>query len=117
MQSPLPSFLSDLGLPHGLQVLGNILGRNRDGHALLRETHFLRKSGVWLPRCRLAGRDLLQHLVDLFERQTLGLWHEEICEGEGEAAQGTPEEENLGAEVGVTFLGTDKVGCDDGNDL
>lgn len=98
-------------------MLRDILGRNGDGHALLCETHLLRESGVWLPRRRLAGCDLFQHFVDLFEREALGLGHEEVCEGEGEAAEGAPEEEDFGAEVGVALLGADEVWGDDCDDL
>ena len=61
--------------------------------------------------------DLLQHLVDLFERQTLGLGHQDVGEGERDAAEGAPEEEDLGAEVGVARSGADKVGGNDADDL
>ena len=111
------SIASNLMLPHCLKMPRNILGRNGNGQALLCKTHLVSKGGVWLPCSRLAGCDLLQHLVDLFERQTLGLGHEEVCEEEGEAAEGAPEEEDLGAEVGVALLGADEVGSDDSDDL
>ena len=44
-------------------------------------------------------------------------YDKEVGKGGGDAAEGAPEEEDFGAEVGVTFVGTDQVGCDDGNDL
>lgn len=44
-------------------------------------------------------------------------YDKEVGEGEGDAAEGAPEEEDLGAEVGVAFGGADKVGGDDTNDL
>ncbi len=77
----------------------------------------MRKGGVRHPRRRLAGRDLLKHLIDLFEREAFGLGHEEVGEGEGEAAEGAPEEEDFGTEVGVALFGADEVGGDDCDDL
>ena len=44
-------------------------------------------------------------------------YNQEVCIGGGDAAKGAPEEEDLGAEVRVTFVGTDQVRSDDGNDL
>ena len=44
-------------------------------------------------------------------------YDQEVCKGRGEAAEGTPEEEDLGTEVRVTLVGTDQVGGDDSNDL
>lgn len=46
-----------------------------------------------------------------------GTYNEEVGKGGGEAAEGAPEEEDLGTEVRVTFVGTDQVGGNDGNDL
>lgn len=43
----------------------------RDRHALLRQTHLSSERGMGLPLRRLAGYGLLQHLVDLLERETL----------------------------------------------
>jgi hypothetical protein len=72
---------------------------------------------VWHPLVGGAGCGLLQHLVDLLEGETLCLRDEEVGEGEGDAAEGAPHEEDLCAEVGLALLGTDQVGGDDSNDL
>lgn len=83
---------------------------------LLRHTHVLRKGAVRHP---LAGRSrsaLLQHLVNLLKRKTLRLRDEEVREQERDTAQRSPEEEHLGAQVGVAFFGTDQVGGNNGND-
>lgn len=62
----------------------------------------------------MAGRDLLEHSVDLFERKALGLGHQEVGEENADDAEGAPHEEDLGGQVGV--LGIDQVRGDDGND-
>lgn len=64
-----------------------------------------------------AGGGLLEHLVDLLEGETLGLRNEEVGEGEGEAAEGAPHEEDLGTKVGLSALRTDQVRGDDTDDL
>ena len=46
-----------------------------------------------------------------------GTYDEEVGECEGNTAEGAPEEEDLGAEVGVAFAGADEVGSDDADDL
>ena len=66
------------------------------------------------PLARLARGRLLEHAVDLLERETLGLWDEEVRIDEGTRAEGAPEEEDGRTEVGL--VGTDKVRSDDGDD-
>ena len=44
-------------------------------------------------------------------------YNKEVGKGGRDAAKGAPEEEDLGTEVRVTFVGTDQVWGDDGNDL
>ena len=44
-------------------------------------------------------------------------YNEEVCKGGGEAAEGAPEEKDLGTQVRVAFAGADQVWSDDGNDL
>ena len=84
---------------------------------LLSEMHFLSEGGVGLPFGRGAWAALFQHLVDLFEGQTLGFGNKEVDEEERNAAKTAPHEEDVGAEVGVVLLRADQVGSDDGNDL
>lgn len=50
-------------------------------------------------------------------RQRLRTYDEEVGKSEGDAAEGAPEEEDLGAEVGVAFAGADEIGGDDRDDL
>ena len=116
----------------------DFLRRHVQRKTLLRQTHFLREGGVGLPGSGVAGVGLLHHLVDLLEGKTFGfglrsdvlasalvlMWSvfmttydQEVGKGRGDAAEGTPEEEDFGAEVRVAFVGTDQVRGDDGNDL
>ena len=62
-----------------------------------------------------AGCGLLHHLVDLLEREALGLRDEEVRVHEGRRAQAAPDEEDGGFEV--AFVLVDHIGRDDGNDL
>lgn len=63
-------------LDFGLGLHG--LSSYRDFDVLVRKVHFSSEGRVRLPLARGAGSSLLQHLVDLLERQALGLWHEEV---------------------------------------
>lgn len=60
--------------------------------------HLGRESAVRLPLARGEGGSLFKHLVDLLERKALGLRNEEERKQEGDAAQPTPHEEDVGAE-------------------
>lgn len=55
-------------------------------------------------------------LVDLLERQTLGLVDEEVHEGDAEEAGGEPDEEDLGLKVGVVRAVVYQVGGDESDD-
>ena len=85
----------------------------------------------------MAGVDLFHHLVDLLEGEAFGFglrgdvlacanllrgeivmtYDQEVGKGRGEAAEGTPEEEDLGTEVRVALVGTDQVRGNDSDDL
>ena len=67
------------------------------------------------PLGRVASIGLLQHPIDLFERQTFGFGNEEVCVDEAGGAETTPDEEDFGTEIG--FVDADHVGCDDCDDL
>ena len=67
------------------------------------------------PFGRVAGRSLLEHAVDLFEREALGLGDEEVGVDEAADAEGAPDEEDFGAQV--AFVCVDHVGGDDCDDL
>ncbi|KFZ18290.1 hypothetical protein V502_04170 [Pseudogymnoascus sp. VKM F-4520 (FW-2644)] len=99
-----------------------VVGRGRgravaDDDALVGEVHLGGEGGVGDPLVGGAGGGLLEHLVDLLQGEALGLGDEEVGEGEGDAAEGAPHEEDLGAEVGLALLGTDEVWGDDTDDL
>lgn len=84
--------------------------------ALLRQTHLGRESFVGFPRRRTPRGGLLHHLIDLLEAEAFGLGDEEVGEEGGDDAEGAPEEEDAGAEVGIVGFGADEVGgdcCDD----
>lgn len=53
--------------------------------------------------------DLEVELVDLFERKTLGLVDVEVDECSADDAEATPDEEDLGLEVGVAWARVDHV--------
>ena len=97
--------------PLSLHILHNL----RCESALVRETHLGREGGVWDPFGRVTGRRLLQHAIDLFERETLGLGNEHVGVDETADAEGTPDEEDFGAQVALVIV--DHVGGDDCDDL
>lgn len=59
----------------------DILRRRTDAQPLFCQTHLLRESRMWNPRGAVPRVHLLHHLVDLLERQTLGLGNEEVGKG------------------------------------
>lgn len=85
----------------------DILRLRSDAQTLLCQAHLTCEGGVWYPCGAVPSIDFLHHLINLLERQTLGFGNEEVGEGGGDAAEGAPEEEDFGAEVGVAFGGTD----------
>ena len=88
-----------------------------DVDILLRDMHVLGEGGVGLPGSGVSGIGLLEHAVDLLQRQALHLRHEEISEGPADAAQPAPHEKDVRAQVRVAFAGADEVGCDGCDDL
>lgn len=79
------------------------------------KTHIGSEGGVGHPLGGCPGGGLLHHAVDLLESEALGLGDEEERVDEAAGAEGTPDEEDLCAEVGLVFA--DHVGGDDGDDL
>ena len=57
-------------------------------------THLRSERPGGLPLARRARRRLLEHLVDLLERQTLGLGHEEVRVHKGAGAETAPHKEH-----------------------
>ncbi|KFY88418.1 hypothetical protein V500_06350, partial [Pseudogymnoascus sp. VKM F-4518 (FW-2643)] len=88
-----------------------------DDDALLSEVHLGSEGGVGHPFVGGARGGLLEHLIDLLEGEALSLRDEEVGEGEGDAAEGAPHKEHLGAEVGLSWLLANEVGGDDCDDL
>ena len=100
-----------------VSLLSSVLGvLNGNGElAILGKTHVLCESGVRHPSGRLArGTNFLHHPVDLLKGETLSLPDEEVGVDEAENTSASPNEEDLGTEVGL--VGTDEVRGDDGND-
>jgi hypothetical protein len=89
-----------------------VLGLRDDLHVT--SAHGVGKSLVRSPLGRGSGSGLLHHLVNLLERQTLGLGNEEVSVDEGAGAKTTPDEEDGGLEV--TSALANHVGGDDSND-
>jgi hypothetical protein len=84
-------------------------------NTLLVDAHIGGEGGSWGPFRRVAGVGLLQHAVDLLERETLGLGHEEVGVYEGAGAERSPDEEDLRSKV--TLVSVDHVWGDNTDDL
>lgn len=82
--------------------------------SVLVDTHLLGVGVLWSPFGGCSWRSLLQHSVDLFECEPLGLWDEKVSVKEASSAERSPEEEDLRFEVSLGLA--DKVWGDDGND-
>lgn len=112
INTSIPSFI-----PRGIHLESRATALNILNNIFVEEIttrNLSGKGGGGLPLGRLAGSGLLHHLINLLERQTLGLGNKEIGVDGGTGAKRTPEEKNLGLEVTVGL--TDQVGGDDGND-
>lgn len=92
----------------------DILGDLGAQLATVLETHLLGVGSGGFPAGGSARGGLLHHLVDLLERQALGLGNEEVSVDKGAGAESAPDPEDVGAEVAL--VGADHVGGDDGND-
>lgn len=94
-----------------------VVVRRLGNNALLNvvtSTHGLGKGLMGPPLGRLAGSNLLHHLINLLQRQSLGLGNEEVAVDKGACAETTPDEEDGGLEV--TAVLTDHVGGNDSDD-
>lgn len=80
----------------------------------LTTAHGLGKGGMGLPLGRVAGGGLLHHLVDLLQRQSLGLRDQEVRVDKGACAETSPDEEDGRLEVASVLA--DHVGGDDSDD-
>ncbi len=54
-------------------------------------------------------RDSLVQLVDLLERESLGLVDEEVDEGDADEAASEPDEEDLALQVGIAWTVVDEI--------
>lgn len=100
--------------PTGSTLVSNLLDVQLD--ILLLEMHLLSEGAVWLPGGRVIWGHFFQHLVDLFEGETLGFWDKEEGEDEGNDAKAAPHKEDLSTKVGGVGTSTDEVWGDDTND-
>ena len=92
----------------------HILHNLRRQRPLIRQAHLRRKRRMRDPFRTIPRRRLLQHAIDLFQRQPFRFRNEEIGVEEAADAEGAPDEEDFGAEV--AFVSVDHVGgyyCDD----
>ncbi len=70
---------------------------------------------MWSPLGRRSWSGLLQHSVNLLEREPFGFGDEEVGKQETETACAPPYEKDLGPKIALVFV--DNVRRDDGNDL
>lgn len=106
---PIPEQLDDR--PFALHVIHNL----RCKHALVCQAHLRCERAVRHPFGRIPRSCLLQHAIDLLERQTFGFENEKVGVDEAAAAKAAPHEEHLGTEI--PFVRVDHVGCDNADDL
>lgn len=66
----------------------------------LGKSHLGRERGVGAPLGRRAGGRLLQHAIDLFQREALGFRDQQVGVDETESAERAPDEEHFLAQVG-----------------
>lgn len=81
----------------------------------LSHAHLGCKGGMCPPFARVPGGCLLQHPIDLFQRETFGFGNEEVGVYEASGAKGPPEEEHFGSKIAL--IAADEVGSDDCDDL
>ena len=103
---------------HTPQPLMHLLRRRTNTDPLLtRQAQLTSKSAMRLPARALHRADFFQHLVDLLQAKTFHLRDEEESEDDGQDTERAPQEEDFGAEVGVSLAGADEVGGDDGLEM
>lgn len=83
--------------------------------SLVGHAHISSEGGVRHPLAGVARGGLLEHAVDLLERQALGFGNEEVAVHQADGAERAPDEEDLGAQVALGRA--DHVGGDDCDDL
>ena len=71
-------------------------------------THSGRKRGCWAPLAARPRRSLFEHIVDLLQRETLGLRHDDVGIDAGAGAEPAPNEEHLGTLRAARLVG---LGC------
>jgi hypothetical protein len=108
-------FLSSFSL-HSLNI-GIATGAGGNLQVLIGKAHVRGESRVRHPLRGCTRGCLLQHAIDLLKGKTLGLGNEDVGEGERDEAQRAPHKVDLGAEVGIAFGSSDKIGGDNTDDL
>lgn len=81
---------------------------------LINHTHFMSKSVMRLPFGTSHGSRFLKHLVDLLQRQPLGLGNNEKGKHEAQNESAAPDKEDLDCQI--TLILVHNVWGDDGND-
>jgi len=82
--------------------------------ALVDTAHLRDVGGMSTPFRRSSWCSFVEHAIDLFETETLGLRDEEVCVDERTRAKSSPNEEHTGSEVAL--IRVHHVWCDDGDD-
>lgn len=77
-----------------LSLLRNFVGK----------THVGSEGAVWHPLSRVARVGLLEHAINLFKSEALGLGNQEVRVSKAEEAEGPPNEEDLRAKVCLVFV-------------
>lgn len=85
-------------------VLGGVFLKANAGFDLVNHAHLMRKGVVRLPLGTGRGGGLLQHLVNLFQRETLRLWDEKVGEQQAQEEGTSPNEEDLHLQVSLVVV-------------
>jgi hypothetical protein len=105
---------SDIAL-HVLHSLGSVDTTNVD--TLIGKMHFRSEGRVQNPLGRGTRCGFFHHLVDLLEREAFSFRDKEVSEGERDAAESSPHEEDVRSQVGITGTILHQVGSDHSDDL
>lgn len=94
-----PSISPVYDVPLNIRLINVLMGGSLLGHA-----HVSSESAVWHPLARVSWVGLLEHTVDLLERQALGLGDEEVGVDEGAEAERAPDEEDLRTKITLDII-------------
>jgi len=105
-----------VGVCGRLVVVDDLLNDLRLQSSLVCDASLSRPSAVRHPRGGCTRSSLFQHAVDLLEGKALGLGNEDVSVDEAGSAEGAPDKEHAGLEVGLSRVAADHVWGDNSND-